>query len=178
MVVSNRLPKVRRGHHLTSPEADPEIKNSGKCQMLPRQKSTVIFSMICSIFFPAQLFHVHFLSFKFVQIKSLDFILQFISIHRFYPFLLLPHFTFFFPLIILVLNCVFSLGTTCFHSSLLLFLPRPASQNQLSCLWASHIFFLTLKIPAFSLHLLQSFLAGCGQVSCCCIFKILSLDLD
>ena len=30
LVVSNRLPKARLGHHLTSPEADPERKNSGK----------------------------------------------------------------------------------------------------------------------------------------------------
>ena len=36
---------------------------------------TVVFSMICDIFFPAQLFNIHFLAIKFVHIKSLDFIL-------------------------------------------------------------------------------------------------------
>ena len=34
--VSNRLPKVRWGQHLTSPEADPERQNSGKYKKLPK----------------------------------------------------------------------------------------------------------------------------------------------
>ena len=40
----------------------------------------MVFSMISNIFFPAQLFNIHLLSINFVHIKSLDFILQFISI--------------------------------------------------------------------------------------------------
>ena len=43
-------------------------------------KSTVVFSMISDIFFPAQLFNIHFFSIKFVHIKSIDFILQSISL--------------------------------------------------------------------------------------------------
>ena len=55
------------------------------------------------------------------------------------PSLLLFHFTFLFPLIIFILNFVFTLATTHFHAELLLFLPHPALQNQFSCQWSSHI---------------------------------------
>ena len=60
-------------------------------------KSTVVFSMISDIFFPAQLLNINFLSSKFLHIKSLDFILQFISLlsynslNLFTPLLILVH---------------------------------------------------------------------------------------
>ena len=60
-------------------------------------KSTVVFSMISDIFFPAQLFNINFLLNKFVHIKLLDFILQFISLlsynslNLFTPLLILVH---------------------------------------------------------------------------------------
>ena len=136
----------------------------------------MVFSMIRDIFFPAQLGNIHFLSFKFVHMKSLDFILQFISIHIFCSSLLLHHFTFFLSFIIFILNFVFSLATTCFQSAILIFVPYPASQNQFSCQQSSHILFPTPKIPAFSFHLQQSLFISYGQ-GCCWIFSILSLDL-
>ena len=60
-------------------------------------KSTVVFSMISDIFFPALLFNIHFLSINFVHINSLYFILQFIS---FLSYNSLTHFT---PTLILIL---------------------------------------------------------------------------
>ena len=68
----------------------------------------MVFPMICDIFFPAYLLNIHFLCSKFVYIKSLDFILQCISIHIFCPSHLLAHFTFLFPRIIFISNFVLS----------------------------------------------------------------------
>ena len=102
-------------------------------------KATVVFFMICNIFFPAQLYNIHFLSSKFVYNKSLDFILQCISIHIFCSTLLIANLTFNFPCNTLISNLVFSLATTCFHSTLLLFLPHPDTQKEFSCQESFHI---------------------------------------
>ena len=70
--VSNRLSKARQGLHLTPPEADPERKNS-------EMNSTMVSFKICIIFSFAYLLNNYFLSFRFVHMKSLVFILQFNS---------------------------------------------------------------------------------------------------
>ena len=48
--------------------------------MATEMKFTVVFSVICDIFFPAELFNINLLSVKFVHIKSLEFILYFNSL--------------------------------------------------------------------------------------------------
>ena len=132
----------------------------------------VVFFMICIIFSPGELFNVHFLSFTFVPIRSLVFILEFISDLIFCSSLLLLHFTFF-PLLIFILKFIF---LCCFIPHSYYFSPysllKPFSSHQ-----SSYILFPILKIPLFSLHLYQSLLIGCGYSGCCCIPSILFLDL-
>ena len=132
-------------------------------------KATMVFFMICNIIFPAQLYNIHFLSSKFVYNKSLDFIVQYISIHIFCPSLLLAHFTFLFPCNIFISNLIFSLPTTCFHSTLLLFLPYPETQNEFPCQGSFYILFFFFILHPFAqilkyLHSLYTFNKLCQLV--------------
>ena len=131
-------------------------------------KATRVFFTTCDIFFPAQLFNIHFLSNKFVYIKSLDFILQCISIHMFCPSLLLEHFTFLFCHIIFISNFVFSLDTTCFHHSL--FLHHPDLQNQFSCQGSFHILLPSSKNSRVLSTLSTIFASWLWVQQCCIIF--------
>ena len=137
--------------------------------------SIMVFSMISTIGFPAQLFNIHFFSFKFVPIMSLVFIFQFISNLTFCsspyltPFQLFPSSSYF---------CVKFYFFSCYDWFLFhtLTIPPPASQNHFSCHQSSHNLRPVLKIPLFSVHFYQSLLIGL-YCSGCCISSILFLDL-
>ena len=93
--------------------------------------------------------------------KSLVFILQFISNLIFNSSLVLLHFTFFFPLLIFILNVILSLAATGFQSSLLLFLLPPVSQNHFFLVISQITFIYTfLKYPYF----LSTFINLCLSV--------------
>ena len=140
-------------------------------------KPTVVATMISDIFFPAQLFNFHFIFMNFVHIKSVDFILQFISIHIGCLSILLPHFTLFFPLIIFVLNFVFSLPTT--FSIPYSYYFSPIQTHKTNILVNGHLisFFPNPKIPVFSFYLQQSLFFGVYRVVIVTYFSISSLDL-
>ena len=148
-----------------------------------KMNSIAVFFIICIIFSPAQLFNIHFFSFKFVPIISLDFLLQFISDLIFCSSLLLLHFTFLLPLLIFVLKFIFSLTMTCFYSTLLLFLTTQTLKTIFLLISHPTFFFLVLKgfysLSTF-IHLsllvvdmvVVAFLQFCFQIFTIFVFQI------
>ena len=140
-------------------------------------KSTMVFSMIWNIFFPAQLFNIYFLSFKSVHIKLLGFILQFILTHIFCSFLLLPHFIFFFPLITFILNFVFFLATTYFHSHSYYFSPVQPLETNFLVYGNLTFLFLILKYPCSLSTFSNLCLLAVDRVVIVAFYSIISLYL-
>ena len=135
----------------------------------------MVFSMIGDIFFPAQLFNMNFLAFKFVHIKSLDFILQFISGHIFAP--PLTPFYFFFPLIIFILNFVFFLATTYFHSHSYYFSPVQPLETNFLVYGNLTFLFLILKYPCSLSTFSNLCLLAVDRVVIVAFYSIISLYL-
>ena len=142
-------------------------------------KATMVFFMICGIFFPVELYNIHF--FCPANLYILSHQILYYSVFQFTNFA--PPFSQ--PILPSSFLAIFSFeiwfSLQIQNVSIPQFTISPASTHSKQIfLVRGHFtsFCPALKVPTFFLHLQHTFLVGCGQASCCCIvFLRLSLEL-